>query len=57
MDEPFEQLGPAPFEHAQTGIGREIASERQPQVEHPVVIARLALRRQQLLEEGLASFA
>ena len=54
VSEPLEQLGPAPLEHAEAGVGREVAGERQPQVEHPVVIARLALGGQQLLEEGLA---
>ena len=35
------------------GVGGQVAGERQPQVEHPIVVARLALGRQQLLEEGL----
>ena len=54
LDQPLQQLGPPPLQHAQPGVGRQVAGERQPQVEDPIVLARLALGRQQLLEEGLA---
>src|SRR5438270_8877945 len=44
----------APLEQAQAGVGRQVAAERQLQIESPVVVAAGRLRRQKLLEELFA---
>ena len=54
MEQALEQLRSTPLQHPQTNIRRQIPGEGQAQVEDTIVVTRVVLGRQELLEEGLA---